>query len=114
MGAKIQGREVSGTPVKFTGYLKNFPALAEAIRNALGNLQTTYFIISEPSETFKQSVSSFPSPRKPSNNLFHHFRALENLQTTCFIISEASGRLRTPAKKAGYAFDVTGQLGRHP
>ena len=23
MGAKIQGREVSGTPVKFTGYFKS-------------------------------------------------------------------------------------------
>ena len=90
MGAKIQGRGVSGTPVKFTGYLKNFPASAEAIRNAPGKLQTTCFIISEPSETFKQPVSSFPSPRKPSNNLFRHFRALGNLQTTCFVISEPS------------------------
>ena len=96
---------------------KNFPASAEAIRNALGNvqrrvltlpsprkpsnnlfrhfralgnLQTTCFVISEPSETFKQLVSSFPSPRKPSNNLFRHFRALGNLQTTCFVISEPS------------------------
>ena len=102
MGAKIQGRGVSGTPVKFTGYLKNFPASAEAIRNALGKLQTTCFIISEPSETFKQPVSSFPSPRKPSNNLFRHFQALGNLQTTCFIISEASGPLRRPAKFARY------------
>ena len=82
MGAKIQGREVSGTPVKFTGYLKNFPASAEAIRNALGNLQ--------------QPVSSFPSPRKASNNLFHYFRALGNLQTTCFIISEPSETFKQP------------------
>ena len=66
MGAKIQGCGVSGTPVKFTGYLKNFPASAEAIRNALGNLQTTCFIISEPSETFSGVFWSFPTPRKRS------------------------------------------------
>ena len=82
---------------------KNFPASAEAIRNALGNVQRRVLTLptprkrsaacfgafrplgnvqrrvlelSDPSETFKQLVSSFPSPRKPSNNLFHHFRGL--------------------------------------
>ena len=116
MGAKIQGREVSGTPVKFTGYPKKLSSLSRSHQKrprkasnnlfhyfrALGNLQTTCFIISEPSETFKQPVSSFPSPRKPSNNLFRHFRALGNLQTTCFVISEPSGPLRRPAKFARY------------
>ena len=52
--------------------------------------------LSDPSESFKQPVSSFPSPRKASNNLFHHFRPLENLQTTCFIISEPSKTFKQP------------------
>ena len=52
MGAKIQGREVSGTPAKFAGYPKNFPASAEAIRNALGNVQRRVLTLSEASETF--------------------------------------------------------------
>ena len=43
-----------------------------------------------PSEIFKQLVSAFPSPRKPSSNLFWPFRGLGNLQTTCFGLSEAS------------------------
>ena len=52
--------------------------------------------LSDPSETFKQPVSSFPTPRKASNNLFHHFRRLGNLQTTCFIISEPSESFKQP------------------
>ena len=112
---------------------KNFPASAEAIRNALGNvqrrvltlpsprkpsnnlfrhfralgnLQTTCFVISEPSETFKQLVSSFPRPRKPSNNLFHHFRGLG--------VSTEAGEVCSVR-----AFEVPGQLpslgrGRRP
>ena len=43
-----------------------------------------------PSETFKQLVWAFPTPRKSSNNLFRPFRALENLQATCFGLSEPS------------------------
>ena len=62
----------------------------------LGKLQTTCFIQSEASETFKQLVSSNPRPRKPSNNLFHPIRGLGNLQTTCLDISEASGRPPPP------------------
>ena len=62
----------------------------------LGNLQTTCFIQSEASETFKQPVSSNPRPRKPSNNLFHPIRGLGNLQTTCLDISEASDRPPPP------------------
>ena len=52
--------------------------------------------LSDPSETFKQLVSSFPTPRKPSNNLFHHFRPLGKLQTTCFIISDPSETFKQP------------------
>ena len=86
---------------------------------------------SEASKTFKQLVSAFPSPRKPSSNLFWPFRALENLQATCFGLSDASetfkqlvsafpsprkssnnlfgpfrplGASGTPAKFAGYGF----------
>ena len=57
---------------------------------------------SEASETFKQPVWAFPTPRKPSNNLFEPFRPLGNLQTTCLSLSDPSGRLRPPAKYAGY------------
>ena len=45
---------------------------------------------SEPSKTFKQLVSAFPTPRKPSNNLFRPFRPLGNLQATCLSLSDAS------------------------
>ena len=60
----------------------------------LGNLQTTCLSLSDPSETFKQPVWAFPTPRKPSNNLFEPFRPLGNLQTTCLGLSDPSERLR--------------------
>ena len=80
----------AGYAFDVTGFLGWYPF------RPLGNLQTTCFIISEPSKTFKQPVLSFPTPRKASNNLFHHFRALENLQTTCFIKSEPSKTFKQP------------------
>ena len=43
-----------------------------------------------------------PRPRKGSNKLFQGFRGLGKAQTSCFKVSDASGRLRTPAKLAGY------------
>ena len=67
-----------------------YPAILADVPNTLGNLQTTCFGLSEASETFKQLVSAFPSPRKPSNNLFWPFRCVGNLQTTCFGLSDAS------------------------
>ena len=92
-----------------------YPAILADVPNTLGNLQTTCFGLSDASEIFKQLVSAFPRPRKPSNNLFRPFRGLGNLQATCFGLSEASetfkqlvsafrplGASGTPAKFAGY------------
>ena len=56
----------------------------------------------EASERLKQVVSRFPTRRKGSNKLFQGIRGLGKAQTNCFKVSEASGRLRTPAKLAGY------------
>ena len=67
-----------------------YPAILADVPNTLGNLQTTCFGLSDASEIFKQLVSAFPRPRKPSNNLFRPFRGLGNLQATCFGLSEAS------------------------
>ena len=61
-----------------------YPAILADVPNTLGNLQTTCFGLSDASEIFKQLVSAFPRPRKPSSNLFWPFRGLGNLQTTCF------------------------------
>ena len=63
MGAKIQGREVSGTPAKFAGYFKSsypedFATPSETFSGAfqpfraLGNVQRRVLELSEPSETF--------------------------------------------------------------
>ena len=90
--APLSGRQAdccaptSGTRQNFAG----------ARSPPLGKLQTTCFIQSEASETFKQLVSSTPRPRKPSNNLFHPIRDLGNLQTTCFIQPEASETFKQP------------------
>ena len=62
----------------------------------LGNLQTTCLSLSDPSETFKQPVWAFPTPRKPSNNLFGPFRPLGNLQTTCLGLSDPSETFKQP------------------
>ena len=70
----------------------------------VGNLQATCFGLSEASETFKQLVSTFPMRRKPSSNLFRPIRCVGNLQRRVLVLSEALGRLRPPAKLAGYGF----------
>ena len=57
---------------------------------------------SEASETFSGVFWSFPKPRKRSAARFDAFRALGNVQRRVLILSEASGRLRPPAKIAGY------------
>ena len=104
--APLSGRQAdccaptSGTRQNFAGARSPPPRKASNnlfhLIRGLGNLQTTCFIQSEASESFKQLVSSNPRPRKPSNNLFHPIRGLGNLQTTCFIQSEASGRPPPP------------------
>ena len=73
MGAKIQGREVSGTPVKFTGYFKSSypedfatPAGAAGARRPPRKRSAARFDPSEPSETFSGVFWSFPTPRKRS------------------------------------------------
>ena len=119
-------------PAKWARYARlMYPAILADVPNTLGNLQTTCFGLSDASEIFKQLVSAFPRPRKPSNNLFRPFRPLGNLQTTCFGLSDASetfkqlvlafpmrrkpsnnlfrpfrplGASGTPAKFAGYGF----------
>ena len=103
----------------------------------LGNLQTTCLSLSDPSETFKQPVWAFPTPRKPSNNLFEPFRPLGNLKTTCLGLSDPSETFKQPvwafptpqkpsdnlfepfrplgaAAAAGEVFLVPGKLGRRP
>ena len=78
-------------PAKWARYARlMYPAILADVPNTLGNLQTTCFGLSDASEIFKQLVSAFPRPRKPSNNLFRPFRPLGNLQTTCFGLSDAS------------------------
>ncbi len=57
---------------------------------------------SEASETFSGVFWSFPRPRKRSAARFDTFRGLGNVQRRVLILSEASGRLRPPAKFAGY------------
>ena len=103
-------------PAKWARYARlMYPAILADVPNTLGNLQTTCFGLSDASEIFKQLVSAFPRPRKPSSNLFRPFRGLGNLQATCFGLSEASetfkqlvsafrplGASGTPAKFAGY------------
>ena len=69
---------------------------SRGVRDAPRKPSATCLDPSDPSKTFKQPVSSFPTPRKPSNNLFHHFRPLGNFQTTCFIISEPSETFKQP------------------
>ena len=68
----------------------------------LGNVQRRVLMLSEPSETFSGAFWSFPRPRKRSAACFDAFRALGNVQRRVLILSEASGRLRPPAKFAGY------------
>ena len=70
---------------------------------------------SEASETFsgvfwtfrglgnvQRRVLDLPRPRKRSAARFGAFRGLGNVQRRVLILSEASGRLRPPAKFAGY------------
>ena len=92
---------------KFSWYPARLRRRPQTLR-PLGNLQTTCLGLSDPSETFKQLVWAFPTPRKPSNNLFGPFRPLGNLQTTCLSLSDPSGRLRPPAKYSWYPASLAG------
>ena len=50
--------------------------------------------VPDASESVKQVVSRFPTPRKVSNKLFQGFRRVGKAQTSCFKESEASERLK--------------------
>ena len=89
--ASLTPSEVSET---FSGVFWSF--------RGLGNVQRRVLELSEPSETFSGAFWSFPSPRKRSAVRFDAFRALGNVQRRVLELSEPSGRLRPPAKFAGY------------
>ena len=83
---------------------KNFPASAEAIRNALGNVQ--------------RRVLTLPTPRKRSAACFEAFRPLGNVQRRVLTLSEASETFSgvfwsfpTPRKRSAACFDTFRALG---
>ena len=81
MGAKIQGRGVSGTPAKFAGYFKS--SYPEDFATPAGARRP-------PSETFSGAFWSFPSPRKRSAARFDTFRGLGNVQRRVLELSDPS------------------------
>ncbi len=83
---------------------KNFPASAEAIRNALGNVQ--------------RRVLTLPTPRKRSAARFEAFRPLGNVQRRVLKLSEASETFSgvfwsfpTHRKRSAACFDTFRGLG---
>ena len=83
---------------------KNLPASAEAIRNALGNVQ--------------RRVLTLPTPRKRSAACFGAFRGLGNVQRRVLTLSEASETFSgvfwsfpTPRKRSAACFDTFRALG---
>ena len=102
MGAKIQGLGVSGTPAKFAGYPKKPSSLGGSHQKRPRKRSAARFDPSDPSETFSGVFWSFPTPRKRSAACFGAFRGLGNVQRRVLTFSDPSGRLRPPAKFAGY------------
>ena len=90
MGAKIQGRGVSGTPAKFAGYPKKLSSLGGSHQKHPRKRSAARFDPSDPSETFSGVFWSFPRPRKRSAARFDAFRDLGNVQRRVLTFSEAS------------------------
>ena len=105
-------------PAKFSWYLAILAGVPDAPSEASGRLRPPAKFSWYPA-ILAGVPDAFPTPRKPSNNLFGPFRALGNLQRRVFELSDASETFSgvflsfpRPRKRSAARFDTFRGVGR--